>query len=168
LGVVQTSNSPTIVRARTARSILTALALTAVLILAASAKTAESRPSPGPTKAPFPPAVIGVTLVSAKDVGRIHDPMSQRAYMWDNNNPVTYSDPSGYDPYIILDHQGAFGLGHLEIAIIASGQTSGQLYSQHPNSEGSFIAKEQIDSQKKLTCEDCNRWSRREGIRFYI
>ena len=30
--------------------------------------------------------------------GDVHDPMSQRSYMWNNNNPVAYSDPSGYDP----------------------------------------------------------------------
>ena len=28
--------------------------------------------------------------------GDVHDPMSQRSYMWNNNNPVQYSDPSGY------------------------------------------------------------------------
>ncbi len=28
--------------------------------------------------------------------GDVHDPMSQRSYMWNNNNPVAYSDPSGY------------------------------------------------------------------------
>jgi RHS repeat-associated protein len=29
--------------------------------------------------------------------GDVHDPMSQHPYMWNNNNPVQYSDPSGYD-----------------------------------------------------------------------
>ncbi|MHB8147569.1 MAG: DUF6531 domain-containing protein [Vulcanimicrobiaceae bacterium] len=28
--------------------------------------------------------------------GDIHDPMSQQPYMWNNNNPMQYSDPSGY------------------------------------------------------------------------
>ena len=28
--------------------------------------------------------------------GVVDDPMSQRSYMWNNNNPVAYSDPSGY------------------------------------------------------------------------
>ncbi len=28
--------------------------------------------------------------------GDVHDPMSQHPYMWNNNNPVQYSDPSGY------------------------------------------------------------------------
>ncbi len=30
--------------------------------------------------------------------GDVHDPMSQRSYMWNNNNPVAYADPSGYNP----------------------------------------------------------------------
>jgi YD repeat-containing protein len=30
--------------------------------------------------------------------GVIHDPMSQARYMWNNNNPVAYSDPTGYCP----------------------------------------------------------------------
>jgi RHS repeat-associated protein len=29
--------------------------------------------------------------------GEVHDPMSQRIYMWNGNNPVAYSDPSGYE-----------------------------------------------------------------------
>ncbi|MGA7748331.1 MAG: hypothetical protein WCA52_15115 [Candidatus Aquilonibacter sp.] len=33
--------------------------------------------------------------------GDVHDPMSQRSYMWNNNNPVAYSDPSGYCPWCI-------------------------------------------------------------------
>ncbi len=28
--------------------------------------------------------------------GSVHDPMSQKSYMWNGNNPVQYSDPSGY------------------------------------------------------------------------
>ena len=28
--------------------------------------------------------------------GDVHDPLSQKPYMWNNNNPYVYSDPSGY------------------------------------------------------------------------
>jgi YD repeat-containing protein len=28
--------------------------------------------------------------------GDVHDPMSQKPFMWNENNPVSYSDPSGY------------------------------------------------------------------------
>lgn len=31
--------------------------------------------------------------------GNVHDPMSQKAYTWNRNNPYTYSDPSGYAPW---------------------------------------------------------------------
>jgi hypothetical protein len=30
--------------------------------------------------------------------GDVHDPMTQKPFMWNNNNPVQWSDPSGYDP----------------------------------------------------------------------
>lgn len=30
--------------------------------------------------------------------GDVHDPMSQKPYVWNGNNAVAYSDPSGYDP----------------------------------------------------------------------
>src|SRR6202011_6041041 len=29
--------------------------------------------------------------------GDVHDPMSQKPFMWNRNNPYAYSDPSGYD-----------------------------------------------------------------------
>jgi hypothetical protein len=29
-------------------------------------------------------------------VGDVHDPMSQRSYMWNRNNPLSYIDPTGY------------------------------------------------------------------------
>jgi hypothetical protein len=29
--------------------------------------------------------------------GDVGDPASEKAYMWDDNNPIMYSDPSGYD-----------------------------------------------------------------------
>jgi len=32
--------------------------------------------------------------------GDVHDPMSQKPFMWNNNNPLDYEDPSGYDPIV--------------------------------------------------------------------
>ncbi|MHB8181825.1 MAG: RHS repeat-associated core domain-containing protein [Acidithiobacillus ferrivorans] len=29
--------------------------------------------------------------------GTVNDPATQKSYMWNNNNPISYSDPSGYD-----------------------------------------------------------------------
>jgi hypothetical protein len=33
--------------------------------------------------------------------GEVGDPMSEQPYMWDRNNPVSYSDPSGYDTVLL-------------------------------------------------------------------
>ena len=35
--------------------------------------------------------------------GDVHDPMSQKPYMWNNNNGMAYSDPSGYDSVLFRD-----------------------------------------------------------------
>jgi YD repeat-containing protein len=35
--------------------------------------------------------------------GELHDPMSQKSYMWNRNNPQDYSDPSGFVPMLITD-----------------------------------------------------------------
>lgn len=35
--------------------------------------------------------------------GAVHDPMSQRGYMWNGNNPIAYADPSGYNPLVVLE-----------------------------------------------------------------
>jgi YD repeat-containing protein len=32
--------------------------------------------------------------------GNVHDPMTQKSYMWNDKNPVSYQDPSGYTTYI--------------------------------------------------------------------
>lgn len=49
--------------------------------------------------------------------GVVHDPMSQRQYMWNNNNPVSYQDPSGFDT-IYLGERPALGpYDHLFIII---------------------------------------------------
>ena len=30
--------------------------------------------------------------------GDVHDPISQKSFLWNGNDPVTYADPTGYDP----------------------------------------------------------------------
>ncbi len=32
--------------------------------------------------------------------GEANDPASQKSYMWNNNNPVSYNDPTGYDVWL--------------------------------------------------------------------
>ncbi len=44
-------------------------------------------------------AVGGWSVPDAYD-GELHDPMSQRSYMYDGNNSTTYSDPTGFSPII--------------------------------------------------------------------
>lgn len=56
--------------------------------------------------------------------GEVHDPMSQRSYMWNNNNPVAFSDPSGYcvDACVI---EVAGGLTLADGALIVAGVAAG-------------------------------------------
>jgi RHS repeat-associated protein len=35
--------------------------------------------------------------------GTVDDPMSQKSYMWNRNNPVSYEDPTGYDSQLYRD-----------------------------------------------------------------
>ncbi|MDP9035241.1 MAG: hypothetical protein M3O50_10565, partial [Myxococcota bacterium] len=34
--------------------------------------------------------------------GVVHDPMSQKSFMWDNNNPYAYSDPTGFSINVMV------------------------------------------------------------------
>jgi RHS repeat-associated protein len=79
----------------------------------------------------FDPALGSWTTPDAYE-GDIHDPASQQKYMWNRGNPVDYSDPSGYDPYVIYDPNRAFGNGHLMIAVMNPKTGLGHLYSQGP------------------------------------
>jgi RHS repeat-associated protein len=45
--------------------------------------------------------------------GSIGDPMSQSKYMWNDNNPIAYSDPTGYSPSIEEP-----GYGSTDVAVI--------------------------------------------------
>jgi RHS repeat-associated protein len=48
--------------------------------------------------------------------GDVHDPMSQHPYMWNNNNPVQYSDPTGY-----CIEDGCVGEGLVAAAVVEGG-----------------------------------------------
>jgi YD repeat-containing protein len=43
-------------------------------------------------------ASIGTWTTPDAYAGDVHDPMSQKPFMWNRNNPYAYSDPSGYCP----------------------------------------------------------------------
>lgn len=56
--------------------------------------------------------------------GDIHDPMSQVKYMWNNNNPIAYADPSGYDTIVLYDTQyqvAGAPVGHAAIFVTDDG-----------------------------------------------
>jgi hypothetical protein len=79
--------------------------------------------------------------------GNMHDPMSQKPFMWNKNNSLEYSDPTGYDPYVIFDPQAAAGFGHVEIAIIDPKTGKGTLWSAGPEHNGHAIDKMVITKQ---------------------
>lgn len=43
-------------------------------------------------------STLGSWTTPDAHAGNVHDPMSQKSYVWNNNNPVAYEDPSGFDP----------------------------------------------------------------------
>jgi hypothetical protein len=49
--------------------------------------------------------------------GEVHDPLSQKAYVWNNNNPITYEDPSGYDTIYLGERQAEGKYDHVFLAI---------------------------------------------------
>jgi RHS repeat-associated protein len=60
--------------------------------------------------------------------GDVHDPMSQHPYMWNGNNPVEYSDPTGYETVELFDNHFGIVLGHAAIFITSGKGDDGKLY----------------------------------------
>ncbi len=56
--------------------------------------------------------------------GDVHDPMSQKPFMWNNNNPIEYSDPSGYCTLVLVDCV-AEGIAALGATVGSSAATGG-------------------------------------------
>ena len=73
--------------------------------------------------------------------GEVHDPMSQKPFMWNRNNANAYADPSGYDSLIMINPNSAFGLGHTKIVVFDSRTMRGVLYSAGPEHDGRFTDK---------------------------
>jgi RHS repeat-associated protein len=72
--------------------------------------------------------------------GDVHDPMSQKPFMWNDNNPVEWSDPSGYCAWDLCVVEG-IAVGELitaisALAIIAAGD---ELSKHVHESRGSLI-----------------------------
>lgn len=49
--------------------------------------------------------------------GDVHDPMSQKPYMWNRNNPTYFSDPTGFDALLDITPNAVGNLGHEQIII---------------------------------------------------
>ena len=84
-----------------------------------------------------PPFLV---LPRTKNRGTTH-PMSQRSYMWNNNNPVQYSDPSGYLPQFNLDGVPNFGTGD-------SSDSNSDFWSSNPSQAD--IESRIADDQKMI------------------
>jgi hypothetical protein len=85
--------------------------------------------------------------------------MSQKPLMWNRNNPFAYSDPSGFDPYIIFDPNSAYGNGHVSIAIITPKTGAGTVYAQGPP-HGEFGFVRQIATAHTITMGDVGKLAR--------
>ena len=62
--------------------------------------------------------------------GEVHDPMSQKPYMWNRNNPYHYSDPSGFSPCLeewCVDHTAGKGPELPEIGHVVARTSADQL-----------------------------------------
>jgi hypothetical protein len=51
-------------------------------------------------------SAAGIWTTPDAYAGDVHDPASQKSYMWNGNNPVGYTDPSGYDPTVTTSSDG--------------------------------------------------------------
>jgi YD repeat-containing protein len=65
--------------------------------------------------------------------GDVHDPMSQKSFMWDRNNPYSYSDPSGFSPQRMMDC--GCGGSHAYVSI----ETAEALYGSHGDEAQVFM-----------------------------
>jgi YD repeat-containing protein len=61
--------------------------------------------------------------------GDIHNPISQKPFIWNAGNPLTYSDPSGFDVLIDVMPAEVYGLGHIQIIIYNPTTDKGVLLS---------------------------------------
>ncbi len=74
--------------------------------------------------------------------GNVDDPMSQEPYMWNGNNPIEFSDPSGYCPENPTSQQLASDPSCTIITVHShpSGQTTQEQLSGIPENPMQFIA----------------------------
>lgn len=86
--------------------------------------------------------------------GEVHDPMSQKSYVWNRNDAIQYADPSGYDSGLFYDAnpqsggaiQDAPDLGQDDTGAVAYSAHSGQLSPTTLLWAAAFFAAQLIDS----------------------
>jgi len=88
--------------------------------------------------------------------GKVGDPMSQKPYMWNRNNPYSYSDPSGYDVIVMVDPNSVQPFGHSSMVIYNPHTMVGFRYDFGPKQVGSVagapakVSIEEIPDVRKL------------------
>jgi YD repeat-containing protein len=75
--------------------------------------------------------------------GEVHDPMSQKPFMWNRNNPYQYADPTGYDPgYDPTDYKTGFnGASVVTPSWQRNLNTQGLPYNQEAGKNGAAHGK---------------------------
>lgn len=61
--------------------------------------------------------------------GVVRDPMTQKGYMWNGNNSVAYSDPTGFDQLLEVQPNAVGHLGHIQMIVYDPVTLSGWLLS---------------------------------------
>ena len=77
--------------------------------------------------------------------GEVHDPASQKSYMWNGNNPISYSDPSGYLFGSAADYDSLGGMSG------GSGKPCGDACGVNNSSTGAGGAKDPPNAQVAST-----------------
>lgn len=89
--------------------------------------------------------------------GDVDDPMSQSKYMWNNNNAVAYSDPSGYCPGV--SSQGSGQEAVVQVCGFIPGKTNGTPYPALKGDNRKFekTSKGQTDDSRVVITIDFGR-----------
>ncbi len=91
---------------------------------------------------------LGSWTTPDANAGDISDPGSQKSYLWNNNNPVSYSDPTGYVASMFLDPSGGDSGDDDETAHLDESDTSLGLYGSVPtgNPAGLLISPADLEN----------------------
>jgi hypothetical protein len=98
--------------------------------------------------------------------GEVHDPISQKPFMWNRNNPYAYQDPTGYDVIEVVARDTGLASAHTYIRVRHHDgsvtrysfshngipNAGGQLRSQ-PNDYDKAYDKQNLGVMKLASCE---------------